>query len=55
MIEPKIEEVKRKLSGLCSKGMRDCNYDCENCEEFNQICQLFRKSKENPNGYEVKK
>ncbi len=41
MIEPKIEEVKRKLSGLCSKGMRDCNYDCENCEEFNQICQLF--------------
>ena len=28
------EEIREGIAELCAKGMRECHYDCEACEEL---------------------
>ncbi len=34
-------ELREKISELCSKGMRDCDYNCANCIELNKLQALI--------------
>lgn len=35
--------LRDQIVRLCSKGNRDCNYDCPNCKDLNQILSLLRE------------
>jgi len=38
-----MSEVREQIAILCGKGMKDCDYDCVNCEGLSRLLSHIEK------------